>query len=77
VFPRTVLGCAVAGVQAFAGGIPGPFGKILGEFAGSVSFRAAAAANMCFRPLDGEFSFEWKLGRLFWLPRKDTAEKSG
>jgi hypothetical protein len=38
------------------------------------SFRAAAVANMVFRPLDGRgFSGgEWKIGRLSWLPRADT-----
>jgi hypothetical protein len=36
-----------------------------------ISFRAAALANMIYRPLDngsGGFSFEWKIGRLYWLP---------
>jgi len=42
----------------------------------SLSFRAAALANMCFRPLpsDGgvynDFSFEWEIGKLHWLPRR-------
>jgi len=40
-----------------------------------LSFRAAALANMCFRPLpshDGavnDFSFEWKIEKLYWLPK--------
>jgi hypothetical protein len=40
-----------------------------------LSFRAAALANMSFRPLfpDGggqnNFSFEWEIGKLHWLPR--------
>jgi hypothetical protein len=40
------------------------------------SFRAAALANMSFRPLpspDGaynDFSFEWEIGKLHWLPRR-------
>jgi hypothetical protein len=40
-----------------------------------VSFRAAALANMRFRPLpshDGasdDFSFEWEIGKLYWLPK--------
>jgi len=33
-----------------------------------LSFRAAALANMCFHQLD-EFSFEWEIGKLHWLPR--------
>jgi hypothetical protein len=39
-----------------------------------LSFRAAALANMIFRPLplpDGtsnDFSFEWEIGKLHWLP---------
>jgi hypothetical protein len=39
------------------------------------SFRAAALANMIFRPLGtgdggaaGGCSFEWKIGKLYWLP---------
>ncbi|MDR0376532.1 MAG: hypothetical protein LBH70_01935 [Spirochaetaceae bacterium] len=37
------------------------------------SFRAAAVANMIFRPLAqgaAGFSFRWKIGPLFWLPKK-------
>jgi len=40
-----------------------------------LSFRAAALANICFRPLPShngaynEFSFEWKIGKLHWLPK--------
>jgi len=39
------------------------------------SFRAAALANMCFRPLPSpdsaynDFSFEWEIGKLHWLPK--------
>jgi hypothetical protein len=39
-----------------------------------ISFRAAALANMSFRPLlsgdewDG-YSAEWEIGKLFWLPK--------
>jgi len=41
----------------------------------SISFRAAALANMCFRPLPScgnasdDFSFEWEIGKLHWLPK--------
>jgi len=40
-----------------------------------LSFRAAALANMVFRPLPSsngaynDFSFEWEIGKLFWLPK--------
>jgi hypothetical protein len=40
-----------------------------------LSFRAAALANMCFRPLPShggafdDFSFEWEIGKLYWLPK--------
>jgi hypothetical protein len=40
-----------------------------------ISFRAAALANMSFRPLlsdsvtRNDFSFEWEIGKLYWLPR--------
>ena len=38
------------------------------------SFRAAALANMVFRPLSGcggwdGYSFEWNIGKLYWLPK--------
>jgi len=41
----------------------------------NLSFRAAALANICFRPLPShngaynEFSFEWEIGKLHWLPK--------
>jgi len=40
-----------------------------------LSFRAAALANMSFRPLPSHngahdnFSFEWGIGKLYWLPK--------
>jgi len=36
-----------------------------------LSFRAAAVANMYWRPLrlDGEICYKWKIGKLCWLPR--------
>jgi hypothetical protein len=38
-----------------------------------ISFRAAALANMSFRPLPSDennnFSFEWEIGKLYWLPK--------
>jgi hypothetical protein len=40
----------------------------------SFSFRAAALANMVFCPLpsdaQNDFSFEWEIGKLYWLPRR-------
>jgi len=35
-----------------------------------LGFRAAAVANMYWKPLqtDGEIYFKWKIGKLFWLP---------
>jgi len=41
----------------------------------NLSFRAAALANMSFRPLPSyngahdNFSFEWEIGKLHWLPK--------
>ena len=38
----------------------------------SLSFRAAALANMSFHPLpsaDDNFSFEWEISKLHWLPK--------
>jgi hypothetical protein len=36
-----------------------------------IAFRAAAIANMYWRPLkvNGEICYEWKIGKLCWLPR--------
>jgi hypothetical protein len=36
-----------------------------------LAFRAAAVANMYWRPLqiDGEICYKWKIGKLCWLPR--------
>jgi hypothetical protein len=60
-----ILGCAVlAGCETGAAEIPGRF-----------TFRAAAAANMRYRPLPGgdrDYSFSWKIGKLRWLPSRRT-----
>ncbi|MDR2921747.1 MAG: hypothetical protein LBU85_00205 [Treponema sp.] len=46
-----------------------------------LSFRAAALANMTFRPLplpDGSrngLSFEWEIGKLYWLPHNERRMK--
>jgi hypothetical protein len=44
-----------------------------------ISFRAAAAANMYWRPfkINGETGYKWKIGKLHWLPKVDTAAKGG
>ena len=45
-----------------------------------VSFRAAALANMSLRPLSQDkggqdnYSFEWRIGQLHWLPKKHSCE---
>jgi hypothetical protein len=61
VFPRAVLGGALMKTGKAAPELPPP---------PPVSFRAAAMANMSYRPLGGgEYSFEWTTGRPAWLPR--------
>ena len=37
-----------------------------------ISFRAAAVANMFWKPinLDGGIRYKWKIGKLCWLPKK-------
>jgi len=37
-----------------------------------ISFRAAALANMHWLPvkIKGEMAYKWKIGKLFWLPKK-------
>jgi hypothetical protein len=59
-----LLGCAVLGDQE----APEDRGT---EKQGGFRFRAAATANMLFRPLPAGFppySFSWKIGKLHWLP---------
>jgi hypothetical protein len=76
-FSPPVLGSALVWGSAPAqNALPGP---------PELSFRAAALANMIFRPLGagdgggdisiggadtqiGDCSFEWKIGKLYWLP---------
>jgi hypothetical protein len=44
-----------------------------------ISFRAAAVANMIYRPLktgDDAYSFTWKTGKLHWLPSIRNMHKS-
>jgi len=63
-FSPLVIGCALckSGAKPGADSI-------------NLSFRAAALANICFRPLSShngaynEFSFEWEIGKLHWLPK--------
>jgi hypothetical protein len=83
VFPRPLLGCAVLG--------PEDRGRALGEGPapaassppGAGNFRAAAAANMLYRPLaagDRGRSYSWRIGELHWLPscrRPRQAGKAG
>jgi hypothetical protein len=53
--------------------VPGePDGSVEGGIAGETAFRAAALANLSLAALDtGEpgYSFQWEIGRLFWLPK--------
>jgi hypothetical protein len=65
-FPAAVLCAALT-----PGGLsPSPPLPALPAF----SFRAAAAANMAIRPLAqgaAGYSFRWRIGPLFWLPKKN------
>ncbi|MCL2243528.1 MAG: hypothetical protein FWC03_03560 [Treponema sp.] len=42
-----------------------------------LEFRAAAVANMFWRPFEkgDKKGFKWKIGKLFWLPAKRSREK--
>jgi hypothetical protein len=58
-----ILGCAVLG--------EGETPVFPGIETQGFRFRAAAAANMLFRPLPAgasPYSFSWKIGKLHWLP---------
>jgi hypothetical protein len=63
-----VIGCAICQPDA------APLAKPDVDRSG-LSFRAAALANICFRPLSShngaynDFSFEWEIGKLHWLPK--------
>jgi hypothetical protein len=61
-FSPLLLGCGILREGEALPPIPPP----------SLSFRAAALANMSFRPLSGgcaAYSFTWSIGKLRWLPR--------
>jgi hypothetical protein len=61
-FPHPVLAAAL--VRELPPGFRAPEPPAL-------AFRAAALANMVYRPLAGgeeDFSFEWRIGRPVWLP---------
>jgi hypothetical protein len=65
VFPRPLLGCAVLGPEDSPES-PGPFPPGPEPLRG---FRAAAAANLVYRPMSaGGYSFSWRIGELYWLP---------
>jgi hypothetical protein len=71
VFPRSILGCAL--IQT---GEKLPVPRSHRAFQpGGISFRAAFAANMSYRPLPGELSFEWKTGKPAWLPAKKAGRE--
>jgi hypothetical protein len=69
---RPLLGCAVLGDSEEAPENREPAGMENRRAAGpDLKFRAAAVANMRYRPLAaGEpgYSFSWKIGKLHWLP---------
>jgi hypothetical protein len=58
-FPHPVLASAI--VRNAPSGLPQP---------PEIPFRAAAVANMIYRPIPGGAvpSFEWQIGELHWLP---------
>lgn len=65
LFPVPLLGCAVLGPEDPPQGPLSPQSR-------TGSFRAAAVANMRYRPLpsgDPDYSFSWTIGTLHWLPR--------
>jgi hypothetical protein len=63
-----VIGAALCQAEAAPGALPDVNSPYL-------FFRAAALANMRFRPLPShngaynDFSFEWEIGKLHWLPK--------
>jgi len=78
VIPRNVFKCGIKKItDIFSPLVIGCFlikdnKKISLEIShDKLAFRAAAIANMYWRPLriDGEICYEWKIGKLCWLPR--------
>ena len=57
-FSQLVLGAALMEKPVYKGAPPP-----------ETVFRAAALANMEITPMQNIFSLEWKIGRLYWLPR--------
>jgi hypothetical protein len=82
VFPRPLLGCAVLGPEDWPRAlreIPVPL-PAASSPPGAGSFRAAAVANMLYRPLaagDRGCSYSWRIGELHWLPSCRRAGGSG
>jgi hypothetical protein len=67
VFSRPLVGCAVLG----PGDSPESPGFIPAGPDSFRGFRAAAVANMVYRPInagEGGYSFSWRIGELYWLP---------
>jgi hypothetical protein len=65
LFPINLVGCAVLGPED----PPKIPARIPAGWTGG-SFRAAAVANLSYRPLDGGgYSYAWRIGELHWLPR--------
>jgi len=67
-FSPLVIGCALCQPEAAPRAAPDVNSP-------NLSFRAAALANICFHPLPShngaynDFSFEWAIGKLHWLPK--------
>ncbi|GHU69267.1 hypothetical protein FACS189450_01810 [Spirochaetia bacterium] len=64
-FPRPVLASAVVCDVPPGSGLPSNLPP-----PPAISFRAAAAANMLYRalPVGDDYSFEWQIRELHWLP---------
>jgi hypothetical protein len=63
LFPAPLVACAVLGPEDPRD--PFPPGRAWGG-----DFRAAAVANLSYRPIAaGGYSYAWRIGELHWLPR--------
>jgi hypothetical protein len=70
IFPAPLVGCAALA--------PEDSREIRPPLRRGGNFRAAAVANMAYRPIAGaRYSYAWRIGELHWLPRPRARKPGG
>ncbi|MDR0730850.1 MAG: hypothetical protein LBF63_04220 [Treponema sp.] len=71
LYPAPLVACAVLGPED-------PREIPAGRRTGVYDFRAAAVANLSYRPIAaGGYSYAWRIGELHWLPRPRDRRQGG